>query len=249
MLRSIRLLLLAPVLAFAATPASAQFPPDSLENIQVLPREMPVARVVAIMQGFTRALGVRCTHCHVGSEDIPLAQYDFVSDEKPEKIKARAMLRMVQAINDDHLEGLPDRKQPDVDVTCITCHRGIPVPRPLQQVLRIAYDAAGADSVEAAYRALRTRYYGGAAYDFGEVPLADVAGGVATAGNSADAIRLHQLNAEMNPASTFARRQLAETQLAAGDTTAAIASWRSALQINPNDNQSRAALRRLGQTP
>jgi Flp pilus assembly protein TadD len=46
----------------------------------------------------------------------------------------------------------------------------------------------------------------------------------------------------MNPTSTFALRQLAQTHLAARDTSAAIAAFERALRINPNDAQSRRAL-------
>jgi hypothetical protein len=56
------------------------------------------------MRYFTRALGVRCEYCHVsGKEPNDLAAYDFKSDEKPTKVKARTMLKMAAAINKDHL--------------------------------------------------------------------------------------------------------------------------------------------------
>lgn len=42
------------------------------------------------MRGFTRALGLRCSHCHVGEEGAPLATYDFAADEKPLKARAEA---------------------------------------------------------------------------------------------------------------------------------------------------------------
>jgi tetratricopeptide (TPR) repeat protein len=34
------------------------------KNLQVLPKDMPRQQVVAIMNGFTQALGVNCAHCH-----------------------------------------------------------------------------------------------------------------------------------------------------------------------------------------
>jgi tetratricopeptide (TPR) repeat protein len=112
-----------------------------------------------------------------------------------------------------------------------------------------AYDAAGADSAEALYRALRTRYYGRAAYDFGEVPLADVGGALRARGKMADALRFYVLNTEMTPTSAFAFRQAADAQLAAGDTAAAIRSFQKALAINPNDRQAKGALDKLGSKP
>ena len=112
-------------------------------------------------------------------------------------------------------------------------------------MLLIAYDAAGVDSVEAAYRALRARYYGSAAYDFGEVPLADVAAAVRARDKLTDALRLYKLNIEVTPKSGFALRQAAGAELAAGDTAAATAHFEKALELNANDVQSLRALESL----
>lgn len=46
--------------------ARAQFPPDAFTNLQVLPKDITQSELIDLMAGFTRALGVRCTHCHVG---------------------------------------------------------------------------------------------------------------------------------------------------------------------------------------
>jgi tetratricopeptide (TPR) repeat protein len=78
----------------------------------------------------------------------------------------------------------------------------------LQDMLIGGYDAGGIDSTLATYAGLRDRYYGRFTYDFGEVPLVDVAGEVARRGVMSDAIRLLELNVAMNPESTFARTQL-----------------------------------------
>jgi|SRR5579862_763644 len=229
--------------------ALAQFPPEKVKNLKVLPQDIEIRALIDTMAGFTRALGVRCTYCHVGTEAQPLSAYDFVTDEKPEKVKAREMLRMLAAINADYLTKVPSRREPRINVGCATCHHGIAQPRPLQQVLLMAYGAGGADSVEAAYRALRQRYYGSAAYDFGEVPLVDVANTVRVQNHLADALRLYQLNTQVTPGSTFAFRSLAGAQLAAGDTAGAVASFQQALAINPADQQSKAAVDRLGKKP
>jgi tetratricopeptide (TPR) repeat protein len=233
----------------ATSSALAQWPPERLKNIKVLPPDIPVRALLDTMGGFTRALGVRCAYCHVGGETTPFEKRDFSSDSMPTKAKAREMLRMVLAINNDHLSKLVDRRTPAIVVTCATCHRGVAQPRPLQQVLLMAYDAGGVDSTEAAYRALRQRYYGSAAYDFGEVPLADVASAVRARGKLPDALRLHALNVEFSPRSSFALRQAANAQLAAGDTASAVASLERALGINPNDGQARSVLDALKRKP
>jgi hypothetical protein len=224
-----------------------QFPPARLENLKAYPADMPVRALVDSMAGFTRALGVRCTYCHVGQEGQPLESYNFTSDEKSTKVKAREMIRLVAAINNDHLSRLPDRKEPRMVVNCATCHRGVTEPRPLQQLLLTVYDGFGADSAEAVYRRLRQRYYGAAAYDFGEVALADVATAIRRRGQPADGLRFNLINTELLPNSGFAHRQTAEAHVALGDTAAAVVSLQRALTINSNDTQAQqrlAALRR-----
>jgi tetratricopeptide (TPR) repeat protein len=232
-----------------ASPAAAQFPPERLENLKVLPKAMPVRALLDTMRSFTRALGVRCSYCHVGQEGQNLSTYDFKSDEKPAKEKARTMMRMVTAINAEHLPKLPERRQPPIAATCATCHRGIAEPRPLPDVIMATYDAAGPDSAVAMYRALRQRYYGRAAYDFGEVALADVAAALREKDRLADAVRFHRLNVEVSPNSAFALRQAAEAELTAGDTAAARAHLERVLTINPNDQQTKRALDALGPKP
>src|SRR5689334_16213122 len=116
--------LIACLFALVTVPAiaSAQFPPEKTKNLKVLPKDMPVRAVLDTMRTFAGALGVRCTFCHVGNEGEPLSSFDFASDKKPEKEKARVMLRMVAAINGEHLPKLKDREQPPVAVSCATCH-------------------------------------------------------------------------------------------------------------------------------
>jgi tetratricopeptide (TPR) repeat protein len=193
-------------LTAGSSPATAQWPPERFENLRVLSDTIPQRELIDLMAGFTRALGVRCTHCHVGEEGAPLSTYDFPNDEKPTKRKAREMLRMVQAINGQHLAGLDDRADPPVRVQCVTCHGGRTTPRQLEDLLLLAYQTGGLDSTLAAYRTLREEYYGRAAYDFGSVPLTTVAADVRRS-SLADATALLALNVEMNPNSAFAKRE------------------------------------------
>lgn len=223
----------------AIVPARAQFPPAQLKNLKVLPADIGVSALIDTMKAFTRALGVRCSYCHVGREGQDLSEYDFVSDARAAKEKARDMLRMVTAINTQYLAALPVRRSPAIMVNCATCHRGTPEPRPIQQVILTAYAAGGADSAEAAYRALRTRYYGSAAYDFGEVPLTEVADVIAARGTAADAMRLYQLNAELLPTSGFAFRQLGLAYLEQHDTAQALTAFRKRLELQPNNPEAK----------
>lgn len=106
------------VLAVAVTRTSAQgggqagAPP---QNLQVLPKEMTRAEVTALMRTFTLALGVQCTHCHVGTPQ------ERFKDDLPTKATARKMLKMVMAINVDPMGVKPGEPN---KVTCYSCHRG-----------------------------------------------------------------------------------------------------------------------------
>jgi len=86
-------------------------------NIQIL-RTVPAGRLLLIMnRGYSHALGVTCTHCHV--------EQDFSSDEKRPKRAAREMALMYRSINEQlakmqNLEPNPEGHS----INCTTCHRG-----------------------------------------------------------------------------------------------------------------------------
>jgi hypothetical protein len=93
-------------------------------------RGMQAAALVRAMNlGYSRSLGVSCTHCHVTN--------DWASDARPAKTAARAMIRMTSQLAPQirALEGI----SPGASVTCTTCHRGsvrpattLPPPPPRQ---------------------------------------------------------------------------------------------------------------------
>lgn len=105
------------------SPAAAAAQGD-FANLQVLPGDIGQRQLIDTMKGIAEDLGVRCWHCHVGEEGADLSTYDFASDEKPTKRKARVMLKMTREIN---LRYLPE-VDPEARVTCGTCHRGQPKP-------------------------------------------------------------------------------------------------------------------------
>ncbi|HJS43867.1 MAG TPA: c-type cytochrome [Gemmatimonadales bacterium] len=244
------------ILALAVSgPLSAQvagkFPPDSLINVKVIPKHTPVMQVVGMMRNVAGALGVRCQYCHVGQEGQPLAQFDFAKDEKRTKLTARQMMRMVEEIN-RRIDTLPhDHSQPHnaphdtLRVTCNTCHRGISRPVPLEQLIAEAAQGPGADSATRAYRALRERYYGRAAYDFGEPTLNIAAFRTARAGKFDAAFAILKLNEEQFPSSSNLSTFRGNINLMKGDTAAAIASFREAVQRDSTNGEARNRLRQL----
>lgn len=225
------------------TPAAAQTqePP---KNLQVLPKDIPREDLTRLMRSFTVALGARCATCHVGEEGQPLSTYDFASDDKPMKVKARAMLRLVAAINDTYLAELPERREPNVRVTCVTCHRGVARPQPIESVVQQTLDQEGIDTALERYRQLRERYYGGFAYDFTDRPLAVLADSLAR-GNADAARRVLETNLEFNPRSAVSFFGLARIYDAAGDKDKAIENYRKGLEIMPDNPQAQRRLKEL----
>ena len=92
---------------------------EAFKNIQVL-KGIPAERLQGVMQNWTRAIGVKCDHCHV------IGQWE--KDEKPEKQITRDMVGMVGKINNELLKGIKNLKSEKPTVGCYTCHRGAPKP-------------------------------------------------------------------------------------------------------------------------
>lgn len=231
--------------ALCPAPVTGQFPPDSLTNLQVLPDDIAFRDLMDTMRGFTRALGVRCSHCHVGEEGQPLSEYDFAADDEPLKEKARVMLRMVRGINTRQLAGLDDRRDPTVVVQCYTCHRGVRVPRTIQDELRIAYGQGGADAVLERYDGLRDEYFGRGSYDFGYRPLAGVGLELAAA-DTAAAVAILRGAVKRFPEESGMHSALGAALEQAGDRAGAVAEYRVALELNPRNRQARQRLEELG---
>ncbi|OLD85241.1 MAG: hypothetical protein AUG85_14395 [Gemmatimonadetes bacterium 13_1_20CM_4_66_11] len=240
------------VLAVLAAPAAllgqapGHFPPDSLINVKVIPKSTPVMQVVGIMRNFAGGLGVRCQFCHVGQEGMPLGQFDFAKDEKRTKLTARQMMRMVDEIN-RRLDTLPEHAQmtSHVEVTCNTCHRGVSRPMSLEQLIQETAQTAGVDSATRAYRALRERYYGRAAYDFGEPTLNISAFRLARAGKYTEAFAILRLNEEQFPTSSNLATFRGNIDLMKGDTAAAIAAFREAVRRDSTNGEAQGRLRQL----
>ncbi len=89
------------------------------QNLQVLPKDWTTQQVQQFMRTFTAALGVECSHCHVGTPQ------ERAKDDNPKKAIARKMLQMTMAINNDMLKGIGEPAPEGTrKVTCFTCHHG-----------------------------------------------------------------------------------------------------------------------------
>lgn len=102
-------------------------------NLQVLPKDIAVPDLLALMRGYTAALGVECEFCHAANPKT--FKTNFASDAKPDKAIARAMIAMTRDINAKYISQVkdPDARPADKRVTCGTCHRGNSMPMPFAQ--------------------------------------------------------------------------------------------------------------------
>jgi Photosynthetic reaction centre cytochrome C subunit len=234
-------------LSISASPGEAQTHwswPDKGKNLKVLPKDSSPDKLRAVMTGFTRSLGVRCSYCHVGEEGKPLDTYDFVSDKNSKKNVARGMLKMLGDVNKD-LKKIQPEKAERVNMWCHTCHHGRPLPMTLAEELTRVYTAGGADTTVARYRALRDRFYGSASYDFHEGSLLDVADAALQKKDARGAISILNLDAEFFPESSMIHAGLGEAYLAAADTVQAIAHYEKAVALEPRNMAAKKVLEGL----
>ena len=89
-------------------------------NLKVLPKNISEEELISLMRVYAKSLGVKCKACHtpMASDSTKL---DFASDAKHEKIIARKMMAMVNAINKKYIGKMDDDFE---DITCVTCHMG-----------------------------------------------------------------------------------------------------------------------------
>jgi len=99
--------------------------PTEPKNLKVLPKGTAGDDLKAIMQGWNKALGVKCNHCHVSKEGAPFSQWDFVSDAKGEKNMTREMVKMTGDLNKKYMT---KKFKTEHKITCATCHRGEKAP-------------------------------------------------------------------------------------------------------------------------
>ena len=204
------------------------------QNLKVLPQDISSRELGDTMKGFAMGLGVRCESCHVGEAGQPLDTFDFASDEKPMKEKARLMLNMVTAINTEHVALLNDiEASTPVEVRCVTCHRGRPQPKLIQDILDEQLAGGGLETALETYNKLRGEFYGSHSYDFSEISLPLYAQSLAGRGEMEAAVEFAKTNTENFPESYYSFFMLAELNAASGQKAAAIEGFQRAAELNP----------------
>ncbi len=219
--------------------------PEQAANLRVLPKDTGAEALRGVMQGFTRALGVRCAHCHVGPEGASMAELDYASDDKAQKEIARVMMRMTRSVNADFLAALEGRTDL-LRVTCETCHRGAPRPTTLADEMTAAWKTGGVAAAIERHGVLLERFGGGYTYDFRPASLDRFGAWLVEAGHPADAIAFYRFVLERHPTYGEAHVALGQIAVSAGDTATARAEFEAALALDPRNRAARAALDRLG---
>jgi hypothetical protein len=193
------------------------------------------------MQVIASSLGVACTYCHAGRDQPPA----LTSSGKSRQDVAREMIAMTRALNATVQAATGKPANEAVSVQCITCHRGVPVPRQLTDVLWTTTVRQGGEAAAAQYRDLRGQFYGKQAYDFGEDTLVTIASRIGQA-RPEDAITLMQLNLEFFPRSVRSHVTLAIAQ-SRRDTPAAVATLKKVLEFDPDNGEVKGRLYQLEQ--
>ena len=186
------------------------------------------------MRGFALGLGLRCTNCHVGEEGKPLSSFDFASDEKPMKEKARLMMQMMNEINQTFVPKLNQIEDEErVAVRCVSCHRGQQKPLLIEDALNQALASGEPDAVVNKYKGLREKYYGSHTFDFGISVLPSFSDNLLKEGFDKEALELMELNQTYYPDSYYGNFVRAKALQKNQKNKAAIEAYKKALELNP----------------
>jgi Photosynthetic reaction centre cytochrome C subunit len=228
-------------LASADGRQAPQQPPWKPKNLRYFPQDITREALVQRMREFSFALSVRCQYCHSGGDGISFDGVDFGSDDKPAKLKARAMLKMTDAINTTLLADVPSRAEPRVVVNCATCHHGLALPKSLQTTLFEIVQKDGAPAAIARYKELRADTTLGR-YNFGQWETMELARRLDAAKNTSAAIAILEMTGEYYPKSPEVDYQIGELRLMRGEKDLALASLRRALEKAPGDERLKARI-------
>lgn len=187
------------------------------------------------MQAIAEALGVTCDYCHSARGS---------GQPEPRKDIARQMIAMTRELNTKVETATAKPAGQATRVDCITCHRGVPIPRQLSDIMWQTAIQQGGDAAVTQYRDLRTRFHGRAAYDFGENTLIAVSQRLANA-RPDDAIKLMKLNIEFFPNSSASWAALAFGYTRKLDDASAITALEKAVEFDPSNNVARGQLEQL----
>ncbi len=215
-------------------------PPPPMTNLQIIPKDTPRPQVLQQMQAIAASLGVQCNYCHV--MEGRGGRTDMAADDKATKKAARGMMLLAREINSKLPESIGKAPEATTRVGCATCHRGVPIPKQITDVVTDAASAGGAAAGVAKYRELREKFYGGQSYDFSENGLLATAQRAIAANKPDDALAYLQANVDYYPKSARSYLAMSQAHLAKQDKAGAIKDLEKALDIDPNNAQAKTQL-------
>jgi predicted Zn-dependent protease len=246
-LAALGLVLLTGSIALAQAPAGggqrAGGPPPAPSNLQVMAKDSSREQVLATMQAFTQSLGVQCNYCHV--QEGRGGRNDMAADEKPTKKAARAMMLLARDINEKLPAAVGKSADAATRVGCATCHRGVPIPKQITDIMTEASATGGAAAGLTKFKELREKFYGGQSYDFSEGALIAMAQRANAANKYDDALVYLQANLEYYPKSARTYSAIAQMKNAKGDKAGAIQALEKAVELDPNNQQTKMQLQQL----
>jgi hypothetical protein len=205
---------------------------------------------MAYMQSVAAALGVDCGYCHAGrGGNTPASSAQTQTAAGKQRVEvAREMFLMVDQVNAAIQTATGKPPSQATRVTCATCHRGVPIPMQIGDIMwQTAVRQGGVAAVEQ-YRELRSRFYGRQAYDFGELALIPMSERLANVRPDA-AVALLRMNVEFHPDSVQSHISLAYALTRNRDYQGAIAALQEALRLDPSSGVARGMLAQLDQRP
>jgi len=215
-------------------------PPPPMTNLQIIPKDTPRPQVLQQMQAIAASLGVQCNYCHV--MEGRGGRTDMAADDKATKKAARGMMLLAREINSKLPESIGKAPEATTRVGCATCHRGVPIPKQITDVVTDAASAGGAAAGLAKYRELREKFYGGQSYDFSENGLLATAQRAIAANKPDDALAYLKANVDYYPKSARSYLAMSQAHLAKQDKAGAIKDLEKALDLDPNNTQAKTQL-------
>ena len=219
--------------------------PDEFKNLQLIDSDISKGELVGKMRGFASALGVRCLHCHVGTDGDRFTDVVFDADDKETKRIARVMIEMTASINATLREKTGRDPAILTTVTCLTCHHASNKPVDLLTDLETAYETGGAAAALSLYAGLREKYYGRAVYDFAPFRLINLAESSFDEGDTGGAIEILIANQKYFPKESYTWVVLSQIYARTGEKKAAIKSAKKALKLDPGNQWWKDNLERI----
>jgi hypothetical protein len=216
-------------------PAGGGQTPAPPKNLQVLPKDISREQLLATMAAFTQALGVNCNYCHV---------QDRAADDLRTKAAARQMMALARDINQKLPQAVNKPADQATRVGCVTCHRGVAIPKQLSDILLDTEKEKGIDAAVAQYWDLRKQFFGRAAYDFGEASLITVAQRLTNDTPDA-ALKVLEINTQFFPGSSRTFQAMSAAHLKKNDKAEAIKDLEKAAAADPQNPQLKRQLDQL----